>query len=187
MNIRNLLLLAFLFLGMLFCSSTQAEGEIVRDIILINGVAELVDLTPSGDIVERHVVIEDYFSSGRSHDRSLRHGLDKLNIFGNLETQKENRIVYDTPVVCRQSLMAKDAIQSVEEISTQNFHPENIKHSSELHYQSLKVSSSELLSSHNFVLDIASKRQRLIFSTRWYGTERVLTTSYKTSKASNDV
>jgi len=52
----------------------------------------------------RHVAVPDYFTSGRSHKRSLRNSLNKLKVYGAVEVVPEP-IFYHNPVECRQSMV----------------------------------------------------------------------------------
>jgi len=92
-----------------FSSTLQAEEDIVTDIILINGLAELVDINHDGEVLQRYMAIPDYFSSGRSHKRTLRESLAKTKIYGAISTDEEyfESVVYSAPVECRQSLLKK--------------------------------------------------------------------------------
>ena len=76
----------FLFILLLlpFYSFLQAEEDVITTIILINREAELVDLNEDGEILKRHVSIPDYFSSGRSHNSSLRKSLNSLKDYGSV-------------------------------------------------------------------------------------------------------
>ncbi|MEL6122859.1 MAG: hypothetical protein AAFR14_03985 [Bacteroidota bacterium] len=98
-------------LSALFALSTwtacYAEEGLVTDIILINGKAELVEFSKEGDIVTRHMAVPDYFTSGKSHTRSLRQSLEKLNVYGDAtEESSTQKVTYLASVECRQSLMS---------------------------------------------------------------------------------
>jgi len=191
MSIRYISVLFFSTLILLPFDILSAEGDIVRDIILINGIAELVDVTKDGDVVQRHVVIEDYFSSGRSHKRSLRQSLDKLKVFGDLELEDDqDPIVYNSPIECRQSLMIDNSKSTFQSINI-----ERVESDRESEYLE---PLSEAGVGHNNIHSLAQwrlkepiksirKRQHLGISWRSEFIERVLVTSYKTSEAANDV
>jgi len=69
-------------LTMNFSVFASAESEVIQTIILINREAELVDLSADGEVLKRYVAIPDYFSSGRSHQRSLKKSLELLKDYG---------------------------------------------------------------------------------------------------------
>jgi len=69
-------------LTMNFSVFATAESEVIQTIILINREAELVDLSADGEVLKRYVAIPDYFSSGRSHKRSLKQSLELLKDYG---------------------------------------------------------------------------------------------------------
>ncbi len=99
----QLFLLFLLFWGL---NQTRAKSGVITDIILINSVAELVDLSPDGEILQRYVTIPDYFTSGKSHKRNLRESLAKLKLYGYQDKEQNlNQPVYSAPITCRQALM----------------------------------------------------------------------------------
>jgi len=60
----------------------SSDSEYITTIILINRQAELVDVNQDGEVLKRHMAIPDYFSSGRSHKKSLRSSLQKMKDYG---------------------------------------------------------------------------------------------------------
>lgn len=74
--------LCFLILTLNFAVFAFANAETITTIILIDRVAELVELTEEGEVLQRHLSIPDYFSSGRSHKSSLKQSLLKLKDYG---------------------------------------------------------------------------------------------------------
>jgi len=84
----------------------NAEEEIITTIILINSQAELVDMDREGEILRRHLAIPDYFSSGRSHNNSLRRSLDQIKDYGIIEDFSIPG-GSNLPAVCLQSFMKK--------------------------------------------------------------------------------
>lgn len=81
------LLLVVLFSSLTTLSGASTEdSEIITTIILINRQAELVDVNTEGEVLKRHLAVPDYFSSGRSHNRSLRKSLSLLKSYGQHET-----------------------------------------------------------------------------------------------------
>ena len=100
----------FRFLASIFLLSlsfqlfSSAEKDVITAIILINRQAELVDMDEEGEILKRHVAIPDYFTSGRSHQSSLRQSLRRIKDYGNVESfilPGSSKL----PAVCLQSLM----------------------------------------------------------------------------------
>ena len=89
------------------CTTSVAaeDSDVFTNIILINGQAELVDFNEDGQVLTRHISIPDYFSSGRSHKRSLRQSMKSLKVYGS-HTPKLKRDFYHSSRICRQSLMA---------------------------------------------------------------------------------
>lgn len=80
---KTLLSVYFLALGsILFASS---DSEVITTIILINRQAELVDVSLDGEVMKRHVAVPDYFSSGRSHQSSLKNSLNLLKDYGSVD------------------------------------------------------------------------------------------------------
>jgi len=78
--VKGLLSVFFItFSSFLFASS---DADALTTIILINRQAELVDVSPDGEVLKRHVSVPDYFSSGRSHQNSLRRSLKLLKDYG---------------------------------------------------------------------------------------------------------
>lgn len=106
-NVLSLFILSILCLA--FCSVANAKEEVITEIILINGLAELVDLSSDGQVLQRHLSIPDYFSSGRSHKRTLRESLAKTKLFGTVSDIEPyiETIVFKAPQECRQSLMKR--------------------------------------------------------------------------------
>jgi len=74
--------LFFLTLTLNFAVFAVANSETITTIILIDRVAELVELTEDGEVLQRHLAVPDYFSSGRSHNTSLKQSLAKLKDYG---------------------------------------------------------------------------------------------------------
>lgn len=107
-SVKGSLFVLIAMLALTFVTSDSllaAEDDIVTDIILINGQAELADFTKDGEVIARHSAIPDYFTSGRSHQRSLKQSLQLLKALGSVEIEETPKF-YHAPVVCRQSLMA---------------------------------------------------------------------------------
>ncbi len=74
--------LCLLALTLNFAVFAWADAETITTIILIDRVAELVELTEDGEVLQRHLAVPDYFSSGRSHNSSLKQSLAKLKDYG---------------------------------------------------------------------------------------------------------
>jgi len=74
--------LCLLALTLNFAAFSLANSETITTIILIDRVAELVELTEDGEVLQRHLAVPDYFTSGRSHSKSLRQSLAKLKDYG---------------------------------------------------------------------------------------------------------
>lgn len=109
-----------LLLVLLFSSFTNLSGsstedsEIITTIILINRQAELVDVNSDGEVLKRHLAVPDYFSSGRSHNRSLKKSLSLLKTYGAVEETPNHFLPNSSklPGSCLQSFM-KDMVQEV--------------------------------------------------------------------------
>ena len=107
-----------LLLVLLFSSFTNLSGsstedsEIITTIILINRQAELVDVNSDGEVLKRHLAVPDYFSSGRSHNRSLKKSLSLLKSYGAVEEAPNHFLPNSSqlPGACLQRFM-KDLIQ----------------------------------------------------------------------------
>lgn len=92
------------FLFSLTFLNAEQDFEAITAIILINGSAELVDVNNHGEILKRHVAIPDYFTSGRSHKRSLGNGMKMIEQYGSVESNflPESS---NLPTKCLQSFM----------------------------------------------------------------------------------
>lgn len=121
---KTLLIVASTFFcGFISTPNLQAYAaeDIVTDIILINGVAELADFTTDGEVVTRHAVVPDYFTSGKSHKRSLREMLNKMKVYGEVGAHDPQiREFYHAPQKCRQALLAVPQDNKNSEISWSN-------------------------------------------------------------------
>ncbi len=92
-----------------------SDSEIITAIILINRQAELVDMDDEGEIIHRHVAIPDYFSSGRSHQSSLRKSLSLIKDYGSIEKNFFLPGGSKLPAVCLQSYMLSFKNERIEE------------------------------------------------------------------------
>lgn len=77
----------------------------ITEIILINRQAELVEMDLDGEILKRHLAIPDYFTSGKSHKRSLRESLRQIRDYGQLEESFMLPGSSSLPGECLQSYM----------------------------------------------------------------------------------
>ncbi len=82
----KVLFVCLLFLTTFTSLIASSESEVITTIILIDRQAELVDVDQFGEVLRRHVAVPDYFSSGRSHNSSLRRSLKKVKDYGQLKT-----------------------------------------------------------------------------------------------------
>ena len=73
----NYLLIALLHL--VNPSSIDNTEALSHDIILIQGEAKLVTMTPTGDIVQSYNISEDYFSSTDSHEDIVNRAVAKTS------------------------------------------------------------------------------------------------------------
>ena len=99
---RLYLSIFFCFVSFMMCAET--DFETITAIILINGNAELVDVNIEGDILKRHLSIPDYFTSGRSHKRSLGMSMKMIKQYGSVDTHllpNSSKL----PAKCLQSFM----------------------------------------------------------------------------------
>ena len=62
----------FFFFLLLYGTTCLAQDEPFKAIVLINGVAYLVDVTPKGDITTTYQKVENYFQSQESHASIMR-------------------------------------------------------------------------------------------------------------------
>ena len=77
---KGLLCVQLLILSSVLLASSEAE--LITTIILIDRQAELVDVSLDGEVMKRHVSVPDYFTSGRSHQSSLKNSLKMLKDYG---------------------------------------------------------------------------------------------------------
>ena len=195
MNVnRNLipkLSLPFLVLGFFllsYCPVLQAEEDFITEIILINGLAELVDVNPDGEVLKRYLAIPDYFTNGRSHKRTLRESLAKTKLFG-LSSEEEEYIetmVFIGPTECRQSLMKISKIEDLQiedDIMGLLVASNNIEKISRLSQHQSSYSGAFNLSDVRNTL----MRQRTLINDRFKTVELNFRSTNRTSKAIIDV
>lgn len=110
-NLRTQFSARKLFFSIVFLFSaislTSKESELITNIILINRQAELVEMDAAGEILRRFVVIPDYFSSGKSHNRSLRESLEVIKDYGSAEPDYFLPGDSNLPSECLQSFISK--------------------------------------------------------------------------------
>jgi hypothetical protein len=180
---------AFFLLSLLcfsYSSNLRANEEVITEIILINGFAELVDINPNGDVLQRYLSIPDYFSSGRSHKRTLRESLAKAKLFGN-SSEEESYIEtmgYKAPRECRQALMKRADKEDL--VLYVNSFGNEVGYSSlnkETKNQFEDTSHGKFSISGHDKNRIAIRRQRTIVYSRFKAVELRFRSTNRTSKA----
>ncbi len=73
----NYLLIALLHL--VNPNAINTSESLSHDIILVQGEAKLVTMTPSGEIVQSYSILEDYFSSSASHEDIVNRAIAKTS------------------------------------------------------------------------------------------------------------
>ena len=66
-----------IYSGIFLGNSVKAEEEFITTIILINGEAELADITKSGEVLKRIIAVPEYFHSRSSHNRLVKRSKEK--------------------------------------------------------------------------------------------------------------
>lgn len=143
-------ILCFFFLSANFLALASAESEVITTIILINREAELVDLDEQGEVLKRYVAIPDYFSSGRSHNSSLRKSLAQLKDYG---YEKDFSIPGSSDLAAEdlQSYMMKPRKKTCQTISCllPFTSPDSIKESKRYPFDQTIIVASAYLSQNN--------------------------------------
>lgn len=197
-NASRYLLWILLVMIIGYAQVMDAKEDIVRDIILINGVAELADFNQEGEILLRHISIPDYFTSGRSHSRSLRESLAKINYFGASEVKdRHDERVHYAPVACRQSLMQakKPEVVDKSNMSPKDMVQQGSDDASFVYHLSSRRGIDPLIlerttrysHKHEEIKFNPSFRQRTLTLDRYLPIEHQLDTKERTSKVIIDV
>jgi len=84
------LLATIAFVALLITSTLSAENK--TDIILINGMPALAEVTTKGALVKKIIDVPDYFRSSRSHASLLKRSLNKARGLSAVNTKKTRSI-----------------------------------------------------------------------------------------------
>ena len=98
--VKGLLCVQLLILSSVLLASSEAE--LITTIILIDRQAELVDVSLDGEVMKRHVSVPDYFTSGRSHQSSLKNSLKMLKDYGS----NDRHMLPKSSSLCSQTLQS---------------------------------------------------------------------------------
>jgi len=125
--VQSVQLLVTLYLMTIAATLFANDSEIITTIILINRQAELVDLDEEGEVLKRHIAIPDYFTSGRSHSRSLKNSIERSKGYGHFISPKTHFISGSSDLLSEdlQSFLV-DCIKSVHLSKVSNTRTHNL-------------------------------------------------------------